>query len=269
MPNSPLKTTMLPSENLLVQTLGGSTYALRKSPIVPWNQRLTKIATSILTAPLIVSFGLLWSVAMATPLKHTLMALLIPRNMETITKEFHAERGTLLKDVRGRVMDVGSGGGAYLVHCSNADEVVAIEPIVNMHDLIREKGKHLKKLTIVSTLDELLKSERADSFDWVILGNVLCEVPSVPKTLEQIDFLLKPGGKVYFSEHIARSKGTWKRWIQDTVNPCWRYIGAGCNCNRDSVSEIRGRGWDVIAWKYDHIQACMGPFVLGLAQKPK
>jgi len=40
------------------------------------------------------------------------------------------------------------------------------------------------------------------SVDWIILGNVLCEIPDVDEALRILDRLLKPGGRVYYSEHV-------------------------------------------------------------------
>ena len=251
----------------ITKALGESVYSLRVSPTRPW---VKSVVSAILTAPLMLPLGLLWGIAMATPLKPTLLSMLIPRIMDTTAKEFQAERQELLKDVRGKVLDLGSGAGAYLKHCQNADQVVAVEPVEVLHDSIRKRGQNIKKLRIVSWLDDLMDAEDPRSFDWVILGNVLCEVTDLETTLHQIDVLLKPGGKVYFSEHIGRPKGTWQRLIQDRVNPLWRHMGGGCNCNRDSLVAIQERrSWDTVSWTYNHIQVCMGPFVMGLAEKRK
>jgi len=304
------------NESLIVQSLvevdsccstknSTNTYALRKSPIVPWNKQLL----SIITVPLMMPVLALWSVAMATPLKNTLLSMVIPKCMDVVGKEFSQERQTLLQDLHGKILDVGSGGGAYLDYCPTADttsatatsvtnqttsangdrideirnddnnrkptteKVIALEPNRQMHNTIRTRGKHLvkeNKLEIVSSMEEVLANEAPESFDWVILGNVLCEVNDVAKTLDQIDQLLKPGGKVYFSEHVARPVGTWQRRYQDWINPLFRHIGGGCNCNHDSLLEMqKRRNWNVIFWQYEHVQVCMGYFVVGLAQKLK
>ena len=225
-------------EDVIVQTLGGSTYALRKSPTSPWTDSLFTIAM----APIFIPFGLLYAVAMATPLRNFLLSMVIPRIMENTARDFSEDRKILLKDVSGRVMDFGrlvpktrrkegchhghfliffsplfeSGGGAYLEYCTNADDVVAVEPIAEMHPRILEKGEKLKKMSIVDSLDDF---EPSESFDWVTLGNVLCEVNDVRTVLAQIDGLLKPGGKVYFSEHIACPAHSWSRWYQYRINP--------------------------------------------------
>jgi SAM-dependent methyltransferase len=251
--------------NMITKTLGAKTYALRASPKVPWTATFFKTSLSVLSLPFVAPLGLLWAVAMVTPLRDSLQGVLIPRIMSAVDKEFHQERATLLAGVSGKVLDVGSGGGAYLRYCQGADEVVAVEPIQAMHPKILQAGKDLKKLSIVKSLDDL---DENDCFEWVIFGNVLCEVPHVQDTVRRVDKFLKLGGRVYFSEHIGRPRGTWQRSYQDFINPVWKHIGGGCNCNRDSLSILQSQSnWDVVSWTYDHVQVAMGPFALGLALK--
>lgn len=106
------------------------------------------------------------------------------------------------------------------------------------------------------------------TFDWVILGNVLCEIDDQISALQCINHVLKPGGHVYFSEHIGAPKGTWTRRLQDFINPIWRTAGGGCNCNHDSLENIQKTpGWQVIFWNYNGFKVGLAPFVLGLAMK--
>ena len=201
---------------------------------------------------------------MATPLRNALLGVIIPNIMSRVDKEFAVERQTLLKDVRGRVCDVGSGGGAYLRYCAQATHMVAIEPVTMMHGKIRAACS-IDSLAIVTALDHIPDK---GTFDWIVLGNVLCEVPNVPETLKQIHRLLKPGGYVYFSEHVACPRGTWARTWQDIINPLWRHVAGGCNCNRESISMLRqSNAWTVMDFSYPHVKVCGGHFVLGLAQK--
>jgi SAM-dependent methyltransferase len=261
------------TEDLVSKTLVGQTYTLRASPSVPAYQTTAKTALSILLLPISVPIGLVWAAAMATPLRSWMISMFIPRIMEGVDKEFHTEREKLLSGISGRVLDVGSGGGAYMRYLTNAQgpvEVVAVEPVQHMHPIIHTAGKSLgSSLKIVNHLEDL-KEDDQESFDWVIFGNVLCEVPDVRQTVHHVvSRLLKPGGKVYFQEHIAQKEGSWQRKVQDFVNPAWRHMGGGCNCNRDSVAIMKGHSsWEgVVEWQYNHYTVALGPMVLGLAQK--
>jgi hypothetical protein len=90
----------------------------------------------------------------------------------------------------------------------------------------------------------------------------------VREAVQHIESLLKPGGHVYFSEHLGCAKGTWKRRFQDTLNPLWCLMMGGCNCNHDSLYILRNEtNWDVVHWTFDNFKVAMGPFVMGLAYK--
>jgi SAM-dependent methyltransferase len=264
-----------PVDRIVSKTLCGRTHELRAAPSVPLWKTIVKTGISVALLPLAVPLGLLWAAAVATPLRESLLSMLIPRIMGRLDKEFKRERRALLSGISGRVLDVGSGGGAYLKYLSNPRvvaghvDVVALEPNPKLHPFIRMAGKSLPgSLMIVSEMEDLTVQDN-ETFDWVILGNVLCEVDDVPHTVDRVSRLLKPGGRLYFQEHVARGRGTWQRSVQDFVNPLWRHVGGGCNCNRESHRLIEKHScWeDVVGWQYDHIKVMMGPMVLGLAQK--
>eukprot|EP00977_Amphora_coffeiformis_P007999 scaffold1803_cov92-Amphora_coffeaeformis.AAC.22 len=254
------------------QSLDGETYTLRTNIPVSWAKKVTKITVGCVTLPILLPFGVLYGMMMATPLYKTIMGLFLPIGMKAVDRKFHPERKELLKNLSGRVLDVGSGGGAYLKYCAEkATAVVAVEPIEHLHPKIEHAAAQAKlqdKLTIFKDVSELDPIEY--QFDWIILGNVLCEVDNVQETLIQLDRLLTPGGKVYFSEHVAHTGGTLRRRLQDWVNPMWKLYLGGCNCNRDSIEWMRQTTkWVIIDWVFPELASTlMGPFVLGLASKP-
>jgi SAM-dependent methyltransferase len=274
---------------MITQTLGGISYSLRKSPTRTWAHSILQVTKTVIVLPLALPLSILASLLFTIrPIQECFLGIMIPRIMDRVGTEFQTERSILLQGLHGRVLDLGSGGGAYLDYCQDADEVVAVEPVTSMHSKIAARGvkNSLRSLTIVQSLGDVpgcrtssssgpdgMSLSSSSSFDWIILGNVLCEVPTVSTTLHQVHRLLKPGGHVYFSEHIAQPKGTWQRCFQELINPFWRHVAGGCNCNHDSLDAIYKcsssgkQGWDVVSWMYPHMSVCLGPFVLGLAQK--
>jgi hypothetical protein len=50
--------------------------------------------------------------------------------------------------------------------------------------------------------------------------------------------VLKPGGRLLFLEHVRSNDVRVARW-QDRLHRPWRFIGGGCNCNRDTEASIR------------------------------
>ena len=239
-----------------------------------------KAVSMIVASPFMAVFGTSFFALMAIApdfLRGKILSIMIPKIMGKVAKQFHDERVVLLSGVgeSHRVLDVGAGGGAYLKHCTKAKEIVALEPCAEMHDKIRHSAKEAdideSKLTICADhIEEYFRRnpQEVGSFDWVILGNVLCEVDCQMSTLHAVRDALKVGGRVYFSEHLGEKRGTLTRTFQDTINPMWKVVSGGCNCNRDTLEAICSiDGLDVISWQYEGVKVCMGPFVVGLAQK--
>lgn len=66
------------------------------------------------------------------------------------------------------------------------------------------------------------------------------------KVLNDVNELLKPGGTLYFIEHVAERKNSWIRTFQNLMNPWWVVVSDGCNCNRDTLENIKSiKDWDV------------------------
>ena len=234
----------------------------------------------VVFSPAITAFSVSFYALMAfgpRAIRNKILSKMIPTFMSKVATKFEDDRRILLSDIAegDRVLDLGSGGGAYMCHFSKASEVVAIEPVSEMHDKIRESAKKAgiceNNLTITTEDIETYLSRNSHvqgTFDWVVLGNVLCEVSDQRSTLEAVKDALKVGGTAYFSEHIANPRGTISRYFQDLINPAWNVVSGGCNCNRDSLDNIHSmREFEVIFWRYHGLTVCFGPFVLGLARK--
>ena len=132
----------------------------------------------------------------------------------------------------GRVLDFGSGSGEYLKYaydsgCSTpVTELVALEPNLNLHAGLTKRiavleqeqqarcaagaDKAVLRTAIKTCFAEQLEDEvGAGYYDWIILGNVFCEVPEPAPVLQALDRLLKPGGMVFFSEHVRFGDGSF------------------------------------------------------------
>jgi SAM-dependent methyltransferase len=200
---------------------------------------------------------------------------LLPRGMDAANKAQRAKRQVLLQHVSGRVLDVGAGSGSYFCYYTQADAIVAVEPGETLHPHLRKAAarylQHQKEpMVIVRDLVELDPAKY--QFDWIILGNVLCEVLCQVEALQRVNQLLAPGGHVYFSEHMGCPKGTWQRRLQDAINPIWHRGTMGCNCNRDTLLHLQQQQqdghWHQLAyWTVRNVTIGLGPLILGLAYK--
>jgi SAM-dependent methyltransferase len=259
-----------------VKTLGEYSYAIpdvtkRTSPF----QQTLMFTLALVLSPLLFPGLVMYTIFMflgPMSLRDLVLSTVIPYAMKFLEDMTHNQRKLLLQHVSGRVLDVGAGGGAYLQHCKHASHYVAIDPVEGMHPLIANKAKLAGlqdyQLTICSCDFENYDAHTSSCFDWIILGNVLCEVQDVHATLHKVHHLLKPGGHIYFSEHLAAPLHSVTRKFQELINPWWRLVSGGCNCNRDSLHAIEGMEcWDVVSWSLDGISVLGGPMVMGLARK--
>jgi len=73
---------------------------------------------------------------------------------------------------------------------------------------------------------------------------VLCTIPDWESSLSELRRVLKPGGKVLYSEHgLAPDEGVAK-W-QRRVEPVWKRLAGGCHLTRDTKEMLESCGFAV------------------------
>ena len=151
----------------------------------------------------------------------TMAGRYVPAFCDPLNAMFRPVREELMKTMHGVVLDVGAGSGAYVKYSvargAAVERHTALEPNVHCHGAIRkafakEVGRAVARGAVAETLprleldgaflSELAAKVSPASVDWIILGNVLCSLPEPEKQLRLLDALLKPGGRVFFSEHV-------------------------------------------------------------------
>jgi ubiquinone/menaquinone biosynthesis C-methylase UbiE len=151
-----------------------------------------------------------------------------------------ARRRQLLADARGRVLEVGAGTGLNLEYYpEEIDELVLVEPepamLRKLERRLREVGRPAR---IVEAGAEALPFPDG-SFDTAVCTLVLCEVGDPARALGEMRRVLRPDGSLLFLEHV-RSEDPATARLQDRINPVWRFVSNGCNCNRPTLSLIEG-----------------------------
>ncbi len=142
----------------------------------------------------------------------------------------------------GDVLEIGAGTGSNLSFYSSGVRITAVEPNPHMARRLRRKARVLAKdVTIVADVGERLPfADR--SFDCVVSTLVLCMVDDLARVVEEARRVLKPGGEFLFYEHVASTNGP-KLWLQERLNPLWRFATTGCNLNRNIGGAIRSAGF--------------------------
>ncbi len=147
-------------------------------------------------------------------------------------------RGQLLARARGRTLELGAGTGLNLEHYPAAvDELVLTEPFEPMARRLRERlAASGRAAEVVEARAERLPFPDG-SFDTVVCTLVLCTVKDPVAALEEIERVLRGGGRLLFCEHVRSRHPGLARW-QDRLERPWELFGHGCHPNRDTVAAI-------------------------------
>jgi ubiquinone/menaquinone biosynthesis C-methylase UbiE len=148
-------------------------------------------------------------------------------------KSFERQRKKVIPGVVGRVLEVGLGTGLNLAFY-DADKVellVGLEPSEPLRTRALDAARGLDfDFELLDGCAESIPCDDA-AFDTVVSTYTLCSVIDPALALAEIRRVLKPGGRLVFSEHgLAPSSGLQRcqRWL----NPVWRRLAGGCNLDR-------------------------------------
>jgi ubiquinone/menaquinone biosynthesis C-methylase UbiE len=182
-----------------------------------------------------------------------------------------AHRKTLLSSAAGRVIEIGAGTGANLPYYSDAvSDLVVCEPAEPMaRRLERKLASFGRPVRVVRAPAENLPIEN-ESFDVAVSTLVLCTVDDQKRALAELHRVLKPGGRLLFIEHVRAEEPRLARW-QDRLNFLNKRIAQGCNCNRNTSTEIAAAGFKVTKLDRDQLKKAppiVRPLVVGVAVRP-
>jgi ubiquinone/menaquinone biosynthesis C-methylase UbiE len=155
-----------------------------------------------------------------------------------------ADRRTeLLAELKGEIIEIGSGTGASLPHYRQATRVVAVEPDESMASRLpaRVAEASVPVEVITAQAEELPFPD--GSFDAAVFAFVLCSVGDQRNAIAEARRVLKPGGKLVLLEHV-RGEGRTARW-QERLTPLHRKLAGNCHLDRDTLATVEAAGFDV------------------------
>lgn len=167
------------------------------------------------------------------------------------TKPIMKQRGKVVPKASGRVLEVGCGSGTNFpfYDAKLVESLVAIEPSDGMLKRARKVKDQLGNID-----SEIAKGDACDlqiddnSIDTVIVTFVLCTIPDWRKALMEVRRVLKPDGRVLFSEHGLAPDPDVSKW-QRRIEPIWKPIAAGCHLTRDTIEMLKESGIGTIEWE--------------------
>lgn len=163
-------------------------------------------------------------------------------------KPIMKQREKIVPEAEGVVLEIGCGAGTNfdLYDQRKVKHLHAVEPAAGMvkrAEKAWEDGDYACDCEIHQCGAEAVPLEDK-SVDTVVVTFVLCTIPNWESSLAELRRVLKPGGKVLFSEHgLAPDKGVAK-W-QRRIEPLWKRLAGGCHLTRDTKQMLETSGFNV------------------------
>ncbi|XP_049528065.1 putative methyltransferase-like protein 7A [Dermacentor silvarum] len=145
-----------------------------------------------------------------------------------------------------RVLEVGAAYGPNLEFIQRPVEYWTVEPNRSFEDSFMrniERNPNVEMKELITGHGEDMHMFPDGYFDAVVLFFVLCSANDGSKLLSECKRVLKKGGHLLFAEHVGYKKGTFSRFIQDTLTPLTKKFACGCHMNRESGGVLENAGF--------------------------
>ena len=162
------------------------------------------------------------------------------------TKPVSKQREKVVPHCEGRVLEIGMGTGHNLAYYDPAkvDMVFGLEPAPDMVKKARPLAEQAAfPVEFIDLPGEEIPLDD-NSVDTVLLTYTLCTIPDTLRAMQGMRRVLKPGGKLLFSEHGRAPDAAVEKW-QNRLNGVWGLIAGGCNINRDIPTLIEEGGFKI------------------------
>lgn len=147
----------------------------------------------------------------------------------------------VMKELRGKVLEVGVGTGKNIEYYPDHIDITAIDFSDKMLEKAKEKGKKFNKKVTLLNMDAQNMEFKDNSFDTVYTTCVFCSVPDPVRGLKEIRRVCKQNGKIIMIEHV-RSEKKLLGIIMDILNPI--IVNTyGANINRRTLDNIERSGF--------------------------
>lgn len=163
------------------------------------------------------------------------------------TRPIMKQREKVVPKAEGVVLELGCGSGTNfdLYDAAKVEHLYALEPAPGMVKKARRKAGEMgigRSIDFLETGAEAIPlADR--SVDTAVITFVLCTIPDWKSALAETRRVLRPGGRILFTEHGRSPDAGIKKW-QRRVEPVWKAVAGGCHLTRDTLGMLREAGFE-------------------------
>jgi len=172
-------------------------------------------------------------------------------------------RRELVPQAKGNVLEIGAGTGVNFDYYINENLTKLTVVDLKFNSLITNKplNSHININYVVASAENLPFAD--ETFDSVVSTLIYCSVDNPQKTLSEVYRVLKPGGKMYFIEHVLPEEKPYRNLV-NSLNNTWKCIGK-CNVNRETFKLIEKANFKVES--FERIGSGVLIFIKGIGVK--
>lgn len=158
------------------------------------------------------------------------------------TRPIMKQREKVVPLASGVVLEIGIGTGLNLPYYDQerVERLIGLDPSERSWELAGARAAGLAfPVEFIGLPGESIPLADA-SVDSIVVTYSLCTIPDPITALAGMARVLRPGGKLYFTEHGLAPDKKVRRW-QDRLDRPWGAIAGGCHLNRD-IPQLLARG---------------------------
>ncbi len=155
-------------------------------------------------------------------------------------------RRSLANELRGNVLEIGTGTGATLPHLEASPEITSFTGVDLSAGMLAEARNAAQRTGRETRLAQMNAEALAfpdATFDTVTTSLMLCTVPNPTRALSEMSRVCKPDGRIVLLEHV-RSPNRFVAKLQQWMTPA-QVRQLGCHLDRPTDQLVRELGFRV------------------------
>jgi len=141
------------------------------------------------------------------------------------------------------ILEVGVGTGRNLPRHPSGARMIAVDLSPRMLRRAAARARQMGNHADLLLADAQRLPFRDGAFDAGVATFVFCSVPNPVAGLQEMNRVIRGGGRVHLLEHVRAANPAVGR-LMDLLNPLWVRL-TGANINRDTVSNVARAGVEV------------------------